>query len=109
MLAEVAHTVDDVVIINHGKLVAVSSLADLLTRSRSGTHVVAPEAERLHDLLRARGLESRVLDTHELLVSGATPAEVGEIAGTAGLFLHELSANESNLEDIFLELTAKEA
>jgi ABC-2 type transport system ATP-binding protein len=109
MLAEVAHTVDDVVIINHGKLVAVSSLADLLARSTRGTHVVAPEAERLHDLLRARGLESRVLDTHELLVSGATPAEVGEIAGTAGLFLHELSANESNLEDIFLELTAKEA
>jgi ABC-2 type transport system ATP-binding protein len=109
MLAEVAHTVDDVVIINHGKLVTVSSLADLLARSTSGTHVVAPEADRLYDLLRERGLEARVLDTDALLVAGATPAEVGEIAGTAGVFLHELSANESNLEDIFLELTAKEA
>ena len=109
VLAEVAQTVDDVVIINNGKLVTVSSLADLLARSTNGTHVVAPEAERLHELLRAHGLETRVMDTHELLVAGATPAEVGEIAGTAGLFLHELSSNESNLEDIFLELTAKEA
>jgi ABC-2 type transport system ATP-binding protein len=109
MLAEVAHTVDDVVIINHGKLVTVSSLDDLLARSTNGTHVVAPEADRLHDLLRTRGLETRVLDTHELLVAGVTPAEVGEIAGSAGLFLHELSASTSNLEDIFLELTAKEA
>jgi ABC-2 type transport system ATP-binding protein len=109
MLAEVAHTVEDVVIINHGKLVAVSSLADLLARSTSGTHVVAPDADLLRELLCARGLETRLLDTHELLVAGATPAEVGEIAGTAGLFLHELSSNESNLEDIFLKLTAKEA
>ena len=45
---------------------------------------VAPEAGRLHDLLRARGLETRLLDTHELLVVGATPAEVGEIAGAPG-------------------------
>ena len=42
-------------------------------------------------------------------MAGATTAEVGEIAGAAGLFLHELSANTSSLEDIFLELTAKEA
>ena len=82
MLAEVAHTVDDVVIINHGKLVTVSSLDDLLARSANGTHVVAPEAGRLHDLLRARGIETRLLDTHELLVVGARPAEVGEIAGS---------------------------
>jgi ABC-2 type transport system ATP-binding protein len=107
VLAEVAQTVDDVVIINNGKLVTVSSLADLLARSTHGTHVVAPEAEELQELLRARGHEARVLDTHELLVVGATPAEVGEIAGAAGLFLHELSSSTSNLEDIFLELTAK--
>ena len=52
---------------------------------------------------------ARLLDTHELLVMGATTAEVGEIAGGAGLFLHELSSDGSSLEDIFLELTAKEA
>jgi ABC-2 type transport system ATP-binding protein len=110
VLAEVAQTVDQVVIINKGKLVTVSPLADLLARATSGVHVIAPEAGRLHDLLRANGHgEVRLLDTHELIVTGATTAEVGEIAGAAGVFLHELSINGSSLEDIFLELTAKEA
>jgi ABC-2 type transport system ATP-binding protein len=109
VLAEVAQTVDQVVIINKGKLVTVAPLDELMARSTSGVHVVAPEAGRLHDVLRERGLDARLLDTHELLVMGATTAEVGEIAGGAGLFLHELSSNGSSLEDIFLELTAKEA
>ena len=62
-------------------------------------HVIAPEAGHLHDLLRQRGLEDvRLLDTHELVVSGATTAEIGEIAGAAGIFLHELSTNTSSLE-----------
>ena len=69
--------------------------------------MIAPEAGRLHDLLREHGLDDvRLLDTHELIVTGATTAEVGEIAGAAGVFLHELSTNGSSLEDIFLELTA---
>ena len=49
------------------------------------------------------------MDSHELIASGVTTAEVGEIAGLSGVFLHELSAQSSSLEDIFLELTAKEA
>jgi ABC-2 type transport system ATP-binding protein len=110
VLAEVAQTVDQVVIINKGKLITVSPLADLLARAVNGVRVIAPEAGRLHDLLREHGLENvRLLDTHELLVSGATSAEVGEIAGAGGVFLHELSTSSSSLEDIFLDLTAKEA
>jgi ABC-2 type transport system ATP-binding protein len=110
VLAEVAQTVDRVVIINKGKLITVSPLAELLAKATSGVHVIAPEAGRLHDLLREHGFaDVRLLDTHELVVAGATAAEVGEIAGAGGVFLHELSANTSSLEDIFLELTAKEA
>jgi ABC-2 type transport system ATP-binding protein len=110
VLAEVAQTVDGVVIIGKGKLIAVSPLAELLAKATRGVHVIAPEAGRLHDLLRQHGLaDVRLLDTHELVVGGATTAEVGDIAGEGGVFLHELSASESSLEDIFLELTAKEA
>ena len=72
--------------------------------------MIAPEAGRLHDLLLQHGItEVRLLDTHELVVSGATTAEVGEIAGEGGVFLHELSSDGSSLEEIFLELTTKEA
>jgi ABC-2 type transport system ATP-binding protein len=109
VLAEVAQTVDDIVIIDRGRLVTVSPLADLLARAVAGVHVIAPEAGRLHDILREQEIESRLLDSHELVATGVTPAEVGEIAGVAGIFLHELASQSSSLEDIFLELTAKEA
>jgi ABC-2 type transport system ATP-binding protein len=109
VLAEVAQTVDDVVIINRGRLVTVSTLAGLLARATTGVHVIAPEAGRLHDILRERGFETRLFDTHELTVTGLSSAEVGEIAAQAGLVLHELVAATSSLEDVFLQLTAKEA
>jgi ABC-2 type transport system ATP-binding protein len=89
--------------------VTVSPLADLLARSVTGVRVIAPEAGRLHDLLLERDIDSRLIDSHELLAAGITTAEVGEIAGMSGIFLHELSPQSSSLEDIFLELTAKEA
>jgi ABC-2 type transport system ATP-binding protein len=105
MLAEVAQTVDRVVIINKGRLVSVSPLADLLARATGAVHVLAPEAERLQGLLGRHGLDARLLDSHELLVHGATTAEVGEIAGAGRVVLHELSNSASSLEDVFLELT----
>jgi len=108
VLAEVAQTVDDVVIIDHGQLVTVAPLADLLARSATGVHVIAPEAGRLHDALREHEIDSRLLDSHELIATGVMPAEIGEIAGATGVVLHELSPQASSLEDIFLELTAKE-
>ena len=71
--------------------------------------MVAPEAARLHELLLEQGYDTRIVDTYELLVRGVTTAEVGELAGSAAVNLHELSTSTSSLEDVFLELTAKEA
>ena len=47
VLAEVAQTVDDVVIIADGRLVAQSSLAELANQSRAGVRVRTPQAEAL--------------------------------------------------------------
>jgi ABC-2 type transport system ATP-binding protein len=49
-----------------------------------------------------------LLDGDELLVEGAPSAQIGELAFAAGIPLHELVPEASSLEDIFLELTAKE-
>ena len=49
-----------------------------------------------------------MLDGDELLVDGAASAQIGELAFAAGIPLHELVPEASSLEDIFLELTAKE-
>ncbi len=47
-----------------------------------------------------------MLDGDELLVQGASPARVGELAAEAGIALHELVPESPTLEKVFLELTS---
>jgi ABC-2 type transport system ATP-binding protein len=109
VLAEVQQSVDQVVIINRGKLVTFEPLAQLTTQISGGVRVRAPGAHRLHDELDRHGIRSTLLDGDELLVEGASSAHVGELAFAAGILLHELVPESSSLEDVFLELTARES
>jgi ABC-2 type transport system ATP-binding protein len=108
VLAEVAQTVDQVVIINKGRLVTFAPLAQLTAHLTGTVRVRAPAAHRLQRELEAEGIRSTLLDGNELLVESAPSARVGEIAFRAGMPLHELVPESSSLEDVFLELTAKE-
>jgi ABC-2 type transport system ATP-binding protein len=108
VLAEVAQTVDQVVIINKGRLVTFAPLAELTAHLTGTVRVRAPAAPRLQRELEAEGISSTLLDGNELLVESAPSARVGEIAFRAGIPLHELVPESSSLEDVFLELTAEE-
>jgi ABC-2 type transport system ATP-binding protein len=108
VLAEVAQTVDQVVIINRGRLVTFSPLAELTARLTGDVRVRAPEAARLREELAREGIRSMLLDGDELRVESASSARVGEIAYGANLLLHALVPQSSTLEDVFLELTAEE-
>ena len=85
VLAEVAQTVDRVVIVNKGRLITVvaarrAACASDERRARDRTR--GGPAARPAPRTRHRGRPP--VDTHELVVAGATTAEVGEIAGAAG-------------------------
>jgi ABC-2 type transport system ATP-binding protein len=108
VLAEVQQTVDQVVIINKGKLVTFEPLAQLTARLTGAVRVRAPGAHRLQAALAVEGIRSTLLDGDELLVDGAPGAQIGELAFAAGIPLHELTPESSSLEDVFLELTAEE-
>ena len=103
VLAEVAQTVDDVVIINKGKLVAKAPVDELLKGGSQKVRVRGPQGQELASRIHAAGLTS-MPDGDALVVTGATTDQVGD--AVAGLTLHELSASASSLEEIFLELTA---
>jgi ABC-2 type transport system ATP-binding protein len=109
VLAEVQQTVDQVVIINKGRLVTFEPLARLTAHIGGGVRVRAPGAHRLHDELEKRGMRARLLEGDELLVEGTPSAQIGELAFAAGVPLHELVPEASSLEDVFLELTAGES
>ena len=109
ILAEVAQTVDRVLIINKGRLVTESPLDQLTARAAGAVHVRTPDVEQLERILHAAGLQTTTLDRTELLVAGASSAKVGELAAASGVVLHELVQEASTLEDVFLDLTAESA
>jgi ABC-2 type transport system ATP-binding protein len=109
VLAEVQQTVDQVVIINNGKLVTFEPLAQLTAQIGGSVRVRAPGAHRLRDELEKQGICSTLLDGDDLLVDGAPSAQIGELAFAVGIPLHELVPEVSSLEDVFLELTSEES
>jgi ABC-2 type transport system ATP-binding protein len=106
VLAEVAQVVDQVLIINHGKLVVESSLEKLTLRVGGSVRIRTPEPAKLEEALRRQQVEMAAGE-HGLLVHGATIEQVGDIAFAAGVPVHELVTEGSSLEEIFLELTSE--
>jgi ABC-2 type transport system ATP-binding protein len=105
VLAEVAQTVDQVVIIARGRLVTQSTLADLTAGADAAVRVRTPQAEALRDRLAAGGAAVRLDGPDQLVVTGVTTEQVGRAAAAAGVVLHEMRFERSNLEEVFLELT----
>jgi len=107
VLAEVAQTVDQVLIVSHGRLVAESSLDELTARVGDAVRVRSPQQAHLAEALQREGIAAAASNEHALLVHGATAARVGDIAFAAGIPVHELVTEGSSLEEVFLDLTAE--
>jgi ABC-2 type transport system ATP-binding protein len=105
VLAEIAQTVDNVVIIHRGRLIQQASMAEVEAMAAGATRVRSPEAERLAAALRVADFEVRQLDESDALAVVAPQERVGEIAASQGIVLHELTTERATLEEVFLELT----
>jgi ABC-2 type transport system ATP-binding protein len=107
VLAEVAQTVDQVLIISRGRLVIESPLAELTARAGGAVRVRSADPQRLTAALHSNDLQVTTGAGHSLLVQGAPSERVGEIAFAAGVPVHELVTDGGSLEDIFLQLTSE--
>lgn len=103
LLAEVEQTVDDIVIINGGRLVRQGSVQEL--RGAPRARVRTSEPERLADALAAASLAVTRLPDGALEVAAPKPELVGDIAFRAGVPVHELVAHSSDLEQLYFDLT----
>jgi ABC-2 type transport system ATP-binding protein len=108
VLAEVAQTVDQVVIIARGRLVTQSTLAALTARTDQLVRVRTPQADTLRALLAAQGIQAHPDGADQLLATGTTTEAVGQMAAAAGVVIYEMGAERSNLEDVFLQLTTQQ-
>ena len=107
VLAEVAQTVDQVLIINHGRLVVESALDQLTARVGGSIRVRTPALGKLQEALRREAIEATTVNEQGLLVHGVTSEKLGDLAFAAGVPIYELVAEGSSLEDVFLELTTE--
>jgi ABC-2 type transport system ATP-binding protein len=109
LLSEVSQSVDDVVVIAHGKLRTAGSLQQVLGQAEGGvTRVRARNLEALGRALAEAGLEYEPDDSGALLVRGVAPDAIGETANQHRVALSELVAVGPSLEDVFFELTGGE-
>jgi ABC-2 type transport system ATP-binding protein len=103
VLAEVAQTVDHIVIVARGRLVASSTLADLVQRSSGSVRVQTSDARALRDALLSRGVDAEVRET--VVASGTSTDVVARVAAEAGIEVSEMTTDQADLEAVFLELT----
>ncbi|MGK2947403.1 MAG: ATP-binding cassette domain-containing protein [Acidimicrobiales bacterium] len=108
LLAEVAQTVDDVVIIAGGRLVRQSSLRELANEATPGVWVRTPQAGALQDALVAQGTATEITSPDTVVAHHTTTENVGEVAAGAGIVIHEMTSQHFDLEQYFLALTNPE-
>ncbi len=109
VLSEVQQTVDDVIIISKGVLVHAGTLADLESSTSTRVVVRTPSTQQLADaLLRSEtaDVSVEIAADGSLSVAGLSTDEIGHVAFTNGVELHELRGEAGDLERVFLELTA---
>ena len=104
VLAEVAQTADDVVVINHGRSIAQAPLSEIMARSGGGMKVAGPDVRKLGDLLFQQGAEVSG-DSAEILVKDRTGEQIGRVVAEHQLVISELVPVGSSLEEVYLELT----
>ncbi|MGC4808924.1 ABC transporter ATP-binding protein [Micromonospora sp. DT228] len=110
LLAEVAGTVDQIILIGKGRLIADQPIADFL--AASGPAEVRARVDRpdhLHAALAKQNLPVRAETDDQgrpvLVVVGAATDEVGTLARAADCTVWELFTNRISLEEAFLKAT----
>jgi ABC-2 type transport system ATP-binding protein len=106
VLAEMAQIADRIVVIDKGKLVADGPVDRIVSSGAATVLVRSPDLAALGQAIEGAGGATERTGHDGLLVSGLTPAQVGEIAAARAIVLHELRQQERSLEEAFLKLTS---
>lgn len=105
LLSEMAQTADHLLVIGRGRLIADTSVDSFVAQaSEAAVRVRSPQLDTLRAALAERGHSVRD-DDGALVVTGATTAEIGELAAARSVVLHELAGQHASLEEAFMKMT----
>jgi ABC-2 type transport system ATP-binding protein len=106
LMAEMALTADQVIVIGKGRLLAEASVDELIQGSSGNfVRVRSEQAGKLASMFIAAGGFTHAEDDGALAVTGISAAAIGDLAAAQGIALHELSPQEASLEEAYIELT----
>ncbi|MCW2878408.1 MAG: multidrug transporter ATPase [Sphaerisporangium sp.] len=107
LMTEMALVADHLIVVGRGRLLADTTVQDLVRQASGDTVKVATsDPARLREILAKPGIEiTGRAGSEELLVTGVSPRSIGITAAEHGITLFELTAMTVSLEEAFMELT----
>ncbi|MFI1733008.1 ATP-binding cassette domain-containing protein [Streptomyces acidicola] len=107
LMSEMALVADHLIIVGRGRLLADTTVRDLVREAGGNTVKVATQdPARLRDVLAGPGVDiTGQVGSEELQVTGLTAREIGLKAAEHAIPLFELSARTVSLEEAFMDLT----
>ena len=105
LMSEMALTADRLIVIGRGKLLADTTVTELTENSRNDVLVKSPRAGDLAGLLSARGA-AVVTEADGLVVTGMKAGDIGDLALSQGIAVHELTPRHASLEEAYMQITA---
>jgi ABC-2 type transport system ATP-binding protein len=106
LMSELEGTADHLVIIGRGRLIADTSVAELLGSASDGTLTVrTPRRAEFMTVLSAAGAVVSSNGADVLTVTGLSAERVANLAADRGLPLYELTPRRASLEQAYLRLT----
>lgn len=105
LLSEMAQMADNIVVIGKGKLIASTSMQELIGGSaHSSVFVRSGSNAKLETLFKSESFAYEKSDDG-FKVTGVKTDQIGKLAFSAGIPVLELANHNASLEDAFLELT----
>jgi ABC-2 type transport system ATP-binding protein len=105
LMSELEGTADDLIVIGRGRLIAATSVRELLGSSEGSVSLRTPQAAEAMAMLAAAGGTVTSTGAETLTVTGLDAARIAELAAGSRIPLYELTPQRTTLEDAFLELT----
>jgi ABC-2 type transport system ATP-binding protein len=110
LMSEMAQTADQIIVLGRGRIIADAPVADILAQATgTAVRVRTPDAARLAQQLHRPPEVTVTQSAADLLeVNGLASSQIGEIAASSQIVLHELTPVTGSLEDAYLALTQDE-
>jgi ABC-2 type transport system ATP-binding protein len=106
LMSEMALTAEHVIVVGRGRLIADTSVDDLISGASVNTVLVrSPEAERLRAALAGPDVTVSSEERGLLEVAGLDAAQIGDVARDLGIAVHELTPQRASLEEAFMTMT----